>query len=262
MAPAKLEPKRCPPSIQDRLTRRFGRNQFGDPNWIIVWGQSQKIRLGHEWKDRFGRRRVGYRDVLQAHGQPCWVIMRWKAPYEYGSPATYFAQTYMPCRTNHTEDGRQFDSAEGFYVTAGYPYKGRYEIVQPLIRKEWIDGPFGKKSLLVTHVPISHYLVDVLIPMMEEFRMLSHAEQQAAKQVAEALQEKKENEEVENMMMEALPSFYGPVSFSHQGIRTSLLTRKMDQIQKKWDMLSKQGRRPIFKMGMRVGERPRIVGYR
>jgi hypothetical protein len=234
------ETRQCPPEFQARLTRMFGKNQFGEPHYKIVWGQSQFIRMGNLWRDKHGNERLGYRDRPQCHQQPCWVIMRWHSPLEYGSPATYYRNTFIPNGVS-----------KGFYVTGEYPYRGRYEIVQPLISKEFVAG-----KLVVTHFPLSHFLIDRLIPMMVQFANLSQRQKQAIQAANKAIEDKKETEFVADVLENNMPRWMGPVSYTRQGIKTSLLTRKMDQIQKVWDRMSRGGRRPKFNRGMAQGDRP------
>ena len=181
------------------------------------------------------------------------MIMRWKAPMHYGSPASYYANTWMPC-VAATEQG--FDSPDGFYVTAEYPYKGRYEIVVPLVNKEFVD-----KKLVITHFPLSHFLIDTLIPMMVAFQELSLEEQQAASRAAEEAKAKQENDEITQRMLDALPPWYGPVSYSRQGCHTSLLDRKIQEIQRKWDAMARHGLQPVMQKGFALGDKPRTAKY-
>lgn len=235
------ETRKCPEEFQARLTRMFGRNQFGEPHFKIVWGQTQLIRMGNLWRDKNGNERLGYRERYQAHGMPCWVIMRWHSPAEYGSPRAYYMNSRMG-----TAD-------KGFYVTGEYPYRGRYEVVQPLISKEFV----GKK-LVVTHFPLSHFLIDKLIPLMLEYANLSQRQKQAIQAANKAIEEKKQTEEITDLLEQNMPKFWGPVSYSRQGIRTSLLDRKMEQIQRVWDRMSRGGRTPVFNRGMAQGNRPPV----
>lgn len=231
------ETRECPAEFQDRITRMFGTNQFGDPHFKIVWGQSQFIRMGNVWRDKQGNERVGYRDRYQCHGMPCWVIMRWKSPHEYGSPRTYYSQT--------------FDELTGLHMVGEYPWRGRYEIVQPLIRKEFVDG-----KLEVEHFPLSHYLIDTLIPLFLAFQEQSEEEKAAARAAVKAAQSKKETEDIADAMEARMPTFWGPTTYGSTGIRTSVLDKKMQLIQKVWDRLSKAGRKPKFNRGMAIGDRP------
>jgi hypothetical protein len=254
----KYETRRCPKEFQDRITRMFGVNQFGDPHFKIVWGQSQFIRMGNTYSDKYGRKRVGYREKYQAHGMPCWVIMRWKPASAYGSPPAYYMHSYMPAAVHIDENtGRPYDDAEGFYVTGEYPWRGRYEVVQPLISKEFVDG-----KLKIEHFPLSHVLVDMVIPLLLIFQQLTLEERKAAQELAHQEEEKKKTEQISEMMMENLPRFWNPVSYSLQGCRTSLLDRKMEAIEKIWNNLSKGASRPVFSRGLAQGQRPAVAGYK
>lgn len=250
---AGAETRRIPPEFQARLTRTFGQNQFGDPLFRIAWGQSEFIRIGHEWKDKFGRTHHGYQDRYAGGGNPCWMIMQWKPASHYGSPETYYANTWIAHRTAGEDPSHPYDSVDGFYVTGEYPWRGRYEIVVPLMEKKFVDN-----KLVIEHLPLNHYLIDVIIPLILEWQKLTLVEREIAKRAEEEAESKRMTEEISERMMDALPAWYGPVSFSRQGCRTSLLDRKMFEIQKKWDQLSRNGLRPDFQRGMAQGSRPKV----
>jgi hypothetical protein len=216
----------------------FGRNEFGDPLFKIVWGQSEFIRMGNVWRDKHGTERKGYRERYQCHGTPCWVIMRWKSPNHYGSPAMYYSGT--------------FDDFSGMYILGEYPWRGRYEVMQPLARKEFKDG-----KLMIEHFPLSHVLIDKLIPLMLMAQRMTYWEWKAANDLARQHEEKAQTDEIADRLMDALPKWYGPVSYSRQGCRTALLDRKMHQIQQAWDRLSQNGRRPRFQRGFSTGQGPK-----
>lgn len=237
------ETRRCPAEFQDRLTRKFGRNQFGDPHFKIVWGQSQFIRMGNVWRDKAGNERVGYRERYQAAGAPCWVIMRWQAPIKYGSPTTYYSST--------------FDSLTHLHMVGEYPWRGRYEIMYQLMFKDVVGG-----KLVISHLPLCHYLIDTIIPMVVAFQMLSAEEQFAARQAAKVAEDKKETENIAEAMAARMPQFWGPTVYGRSGLRTSILDSKMQQIQKVWDRLSRRGLRPVFNRGMAQGSKPSVADYK
>ena len=247
----KAEKRRCPAEFQDRITRRFGKNQFGDPIFKIEWGQSLFIRQGNVWRDESGNERFGYIERYSCAGMACWVILRWHAPFEYGSPAAYYMNTWMPVNTNRQGMAQDKETPQGYYVTGEYPWKGRYEVVQPLISKEMVGN-----ELVVTHFPLTHYLIDVLIPMIENFRRLSKEEQEAARAVARAMEEKQQTEFIADILEENMPTWWGPVSYSGRGIKTSYLDRKMAAIQRVWD---REASKPQFSRGMSQGNAPRRI---
>lgn len=237
------ETRKCPEEYQARLTRMFGTNRFGEPNFKIVWNQSQFLRMGNVWRNERGEEVACYKDSYQGDGQPCWMIMKWMPPEHYGSPAKYYREN--------------LDQKSGLYFTGEYPWKGRYEIMQSLISKDMIGG-----KLVITHFPLCHYMIDMIIPMILAWQTLSLEEQKAATQLAEQEKLKTENAEVAEKMMANLPTWINPVSYSRQGCRTSLLDRKMTLIQKAWDRLSRRGLRPIFAKGLAQGDRPKPIAYK
>lgn len=235
------ESRRCPKEFDDRLRRTFGVNPYGGNNFKIVWGQSEFHRMGNIWTDRYGNERKGYREVELCHGMPCWNIIRWKsAAQAFGTPDMFYSQTY--------------DQFSEMQILGEYPWKGFYEVLQPLCHKEFIDG-----KMVIKHMPLSHILIDFVIPMLLKAQTVSMEEKKAAIAVAKAEQHKKDVEYTAEMMAENMPAYWGPVSFSRQGIKTDLLTRKMDAIKKVWDRMSKSGKRPNFQRGFFQGKQPVVT---
>lgn len=215
------ETRKCPVEFQDRVTRMFGTNEFGDPLFRIAWGQTETIRLGTTWRDKHGNERAGYRDCY-LQGSPCWCILQWKSPKTFGHPDLYYIQN--------------FDESSGLSTCGEYPYRGRYIVLQPLVNKEFIDG-----KLVLTHFPLSHVLIDRIIPLIMIAHSMTKEEQRACRQYAEEQEHKQTVAEIADRMADASP-IYGPVSYSRQGIRTSLLDRKMEQIQRGWNFYAKRTR--------------------
>ena len=259
------ERRQCPPEFQDRLTRKFGVSQFGTPNFIIAWGQSTFLRMGNVWRDRWGNERRAYRDIYQCHGMPCWVIMRWKQPMHYGSPATYYRETW--------------DDFSQMHFLGEYPWRGRYEIVQPLMRQEMTEGklvtewvpclnpqtlvmeqiPVRKRvgqQLIIHHMPLSHVLIDTIIPLIAKVQTLSQQELHAIREAGKLREHKEQVEEIADMMADTMPTYLGPVSYSRQGIRTSLLDRKVEAIEKAWKRELSGNKRTRFAKGFQVGNQP------
>jgi hypothetical protein len=185
--------------------------------------------------------------------------MRWKQPMQYGDPETYYQTTW--------------DTFSGMYILGEYPWRGRYEIVQPLMHRElsagrlvteWIPSlnphtgimetvPVRKRvdqKLVIHHMPLSHILIDSLIPLFVKLQALSRDELKAMHQANRKAQHRKEVEEMADAMEANMPAYFGPVSYSRQGCRTSLLDRKMEQIEKVWKRELKAGKR--FTKGFQV----------
>lgn len=233
------EARLCPKEFQDRL-RIFGVNPYGENIFKFAWGRTSFIRMGNIWRDKHGNERRAYRDRCQNCEGQYWTLMRWQPPSHYGSPATYYLQTWDP--------------VSRLYMTGEYPWRGRYEPAQPFMERTFIDN-----KLVVEHLPLNHYLIDKIIPMMMAFQRLTKQEQEAAKLLEAEMERKRDVEEVAEKMMEALPTYLGPVSYSLQGCRTALIDKKMEAIQRQWNRYSVGGKRPNFQKGFQQGDRPRIL---
>lgn len=217
----------------------FGKNKFGEPNYRIAWAQTETQQMGFS---RFTERgvRSGYEERLKGSSTPSWMILRWKDPSHYGSPDLFYSNTYL--------------DAEDVYFMGEYPWKGRYEILYMLCKKEFVNN-----VLVIDALELSHTLIDKIIPLLIEAQYLTNFERQAAKKMVREFEHKQDVDALTDRMMNDLPAWYGPVSYAHQGCRTSLLDQMMAKIQKKWDQLSRGGR-PIFTKGMMQGNRPLLRG--
>jgi len=217
----------------------FGLNPFREPNFKVVWGQSEFHKMGNVWRDIYGNERRGYRMRYLCDGGPSWNLMRWKPASFYGTPALWYMNTWDP----HSR----------VYALGEYPWKGRYEVLYSFCKREVVEG-----KMTVMQFPLTHLLIDRIIPTVLAVQRMTPAERRAAAALVREKKEKAENEEITDRMMDELPAWYGPVSFSRQGIRTSLLDRKMYQIQQAWNRLSRGGKTLRFEKGFFQGKSPII----
>ena len=234
------EPRRCSQEFQDRITRSFGVNRFGEPNFRIVWAQAEFMRMGNVWRDVHGNERRGYRDRYALSSLPCWVIMRWRPPEDFGTPDLYYHRTW--------------DEYSRLYITGEYPWKGRYISLVSLHKKTLVNG-----KLIIDAFPLSHVLIDKLLPMMIAARHMTYWERKAAQDLALQAKNKKDNALAADLLEHHLPAYMGAVSYSHQGCHTSVLDKKMDQIQKFWNRMSHQVGIPNYRKGFAQGNRPRVL---
>jgi len=213
----------CPPEFQELITERFGLNRFDEPNFKIVWGQTETTTVAG----------MGvYEPRLLCSGVACWNILRWKAPEAFGTPESWYAENADP-------------DNPGFSILGPYPEKGAYEVLTPLVEQKIVDGKLSVKSL-----PLEHVIIDTMIPLIEMAQHLSKFELMALK----AEEERKENErmvnEIADRLESDLPAFYGPVSYEGQRNRTALITRKMEDVERVWrsipDKVLRNPRRGLF----------------
>jgi hypothetical protein len=152
-----IERRQCPEEFQNRLTRAVGLNRYGEPNFIIAWGQTFTYQAGGVWPhDHF----FGYRPLMLSNsspsgrGQPCWMILEWHPPEDYETDAIYYF--------------RNRDDTTGLQTLGEYPYRGRYEVAFRLTSTELRDG-----RLQIVHYHLDGMILDVLIPVIVEGQKLT-----------------------------------------------------------------------------------------
>lgn len=204
-----------PEHFKERLTRVGGVNRYGEPNFIIVWGKSHTVRRGGTWEQTDGTYFRGYRDVVE-DGRPCWVLKQWKAPEVYGTPTMYFMENR--------------EESTGLQILGDYPWRGQYETIQPFVWRGLING-----KMVVEYMPLNSMILDMVVPIILRCQDASLMQRRAA---LDALEEKKQRDQtssIEARRLDAKMAFTGPVSYSKQGCRTSLVDRKMYDINKHWN---------------------------
>ena len=170
------ERRRCPEAFQEMLTRHVGLNRYGEPNFIIAWGQTFMYTAGGVWPKPYGDGYFGYRKLPLSNssfigkGMPCWMILEWHPPEDYGTPAAYYY------------DNR--DDLTGLQLLGEYPYKGRYEIAYRLNSQEFRDG-----KMRIQNYHLDGWILDMLIPSILEGQKMS------MKKRLQMLRERDEKEE-------------------------------------------------------------------
>jgi hypothetical protein len=199
----------CPPEYQKELTERFGLNRFDEPNFRIVWGQTETTTVA-------GLR--GYEPRLLCNGLPCWNILRWIPPESYGTPEMWYRQN--------------FDELTGLCLMGPYPDKGRYEVAIPLMNKKMVNG-----NLQIEAMPLCYAIIDTIIPLLVKAQRLTYWERKAAEEQREAKENAAIVSEITDRLLDDMPTFYGPTSYREQQNRTALIDRKMAEIERVWKML-------------------------
>lgn len=199
----------CPPEFQERVTQAGGLNRYGEPNFKIVWSETETMRAGGEWQhDGF----IGYRDILKYKGPGCWVILQWNAPELYGVPESYYVQN--------------FDEVTGLQTLGEFPYRGRYEILFPLVHKERKGNTF-----IIERMPLNNFLLTTVIPIVINSKDVSLERKKLAHTELKARQDADELNQIEDARRDAAMAFGGNPFSSRTGCRTPLLDLKMKQIE-------------------------------
>lgn len=196
----KYERLTCPPEFQQLLTDIFGVNDFGDPLYRIVWGQTETLRVS--------KPEGGYKDQTVGGGLAAWLLQRWTSPAKWGSPAVF--------RMINVDPGNPTQ------LLFPYPEYGRYETVKNL----------GNR-------PLEYEIIHSTVPFLETISRLTDQEIQAYKDRQKELENKRDVEMIADRLMDSLPTRYGPTSYSRGGCRTALLDRKMHDIQTVWNKVNR-----------------------
>lgn len=120
-----VERKEAPPEYTEFLRRIGGANPFGEPNFILFWGQT------------FVPRSVG-KNMLLGHNRPCWNLAMWRPAEEWGTLEAW-----------------------DYHSLGEYPSRGAYDLIQPFYRSLGKDGieaaPLHMLSLeMMVHVIQEH----------------------------------------------------------------------------------------------------------
>lgn len=209
----RTEHYKCPTEFQDRITRAGGLNRYGQPNFIIVWGQSWTVRRGGIWNNADGSYFRGYCDVVE-DGRPCWVLKQWNPPEFYGSSTLWFMENR--------------DENTGMQLLGDFPWRGQYETIQPFVWRGLVND-----KLVVEHMPLNSMMIDLVIPIIMQCKDASMTKKKLALEAKQEQEDKKQLRAVEARRHNANMAFRGkPVSFAGQRMRTPLVCHKMYQIEK------------------------------
>lgn len=146
--------RKCPEWFQDRLTRVGGTNKYDQPIFKLVWGESETMRDGGYFiRDGY----LGYRDVPAIGGEKCWALMMWEPAEKFGTPYRWYKDNT--------------DEATGLVTLGQYPHHGRYRVIKKFIHRELLNGEW-----LTTRMEPTHFILDVMVPMIKGWNRLSNAE--------------------------------------------------------------------------------------
>lgn len=194
---------RPPPRYQAHLTRLGGKNRFGDPNFIIVWGQT---RVQTIYGQMAGGTR-GQHQILEFGGVPAWHIMQWEAPELLGTARAWYILTW--------------DEEAQTHALGDFPWRGIYIPTSfNLYVKRVVGGgtEYDRKTgrviekpsrLEIDAMPLAHWVLDLLIPNVMKAREMNY--ELKKKMIREQLEaQKKERLRIgEDAYLDASPAFGG-----------------------------------------------------
>lgn len=159
--------RRCPEWFQERLTRVGGTNKYGQPRFKLVWGESETMRDGGYFiKDGY----LGYRNVLALGGEKCWALMMWEPAEKFGTPYRWYKDNT--------------DEVTGLVTLGKYPHQGRYRVIKKFVHRELVNGEW-----VTTRMEPTHFILEVMVPMIKYWNKLSNVERLAIIKEEEARDE-------------------------------------------------------------------------
>jgi hypothetical protein len=163
------ERRRAPREYQEHVNRIGGLNRFGEPNFLLVWGQTQRQTIYGQMEG--GPR--GQHTVLMFGGVPAWHIMEWKPPETFGIPASWYTMTWDPIAEVHSLGGYPW---RGMYLPCSFNlYVKRVEGggVYYDRRGEVVEKP---SKLVIDAMPLAHWVLDLIIPNIKKSLEMTHAQ--------------------------------------------------------------------------------------
>jgi hypothetical protein len=213
----------CPEEFQQRLTDIGGVNKYDEANFLLVWSQGGSpqslYRAGGSWAGPDQVSYTGYRDLLIGGGVPCWALLQWHPPEEYGTPELYYTQNY--------------DLDSDLQTLGEYPYHGRYQMLYNL---RWSEMRNGK--MFFEMMPLNTFLLDTVVPIIVQAKDISWEKTKAVMADLKEREDKADLDMIEDVMRSNSLAFKGnAVSYQKQGCRTALVDKKIEQMQRNWNKM-------------------------
>jgi hypothetical protein len=103
---------------------------------------------------------LGYRDVPALGKEKCWALMMWEPAEKHGTPYRWYKDNT--------------DESTGLVTLGQFPYHGRYRVIKKFVHRELVGGEW-----VTTRMEPTHFILDVMVPMIKDWQRLSNAERLA-----------------------------------------------------------------------------------
>ena len=81
-------------------------------------------------------------------------------------------------------------------------------------------------------MPLNNFVLETVVPIIMEAKDISYEKTMAAMKGLKEAEDKADTDMIEDVMRDSRMAFKGPVSYARQGCRTSIIDRKMEQMQR------------------------------
>lgn len=199
------ERRLVPEEYQEHMNEIGGFNRFGDPNFVLVWGQTATEVIYGQMAD--GKR--GRHEVMQFSGVPAWHMLQWKPPETFGTPEIWYRMTWDPVDEVHALGefpyrGLLFPCTFNLYVKRiegggiYYDTKGRV-----------VEKP---TKLTIDAMPLAHWVLDLLIPNIRKSLEMTHAQKVLVIEQRDAAAKEAGRKRAMDAYMDAAPAWGGAAS--------------------------------------------------
>jgi hypothetical protein len=151
--PERLE---CPAEYQARITEVGGLNRYDEPNFKLVWAQTETTRQGGQWEGDDGDWFMGYRDILLGDGLPHWMLLQWC------DAGKCIEMPFLPPESDVAFYHANKCAKTGLQLLGEYPYHGKYHIALQLIAKWFVKGELCLKAF-----PLSTEIIEMMVPIIK-----------------------------------------------------------------------------------------------
>lgn len=205
-----IEKREVPEWITHRVNRVGGMNQFGRPNFRVIWGGNRTHRVGGKFKrvlysksDIIGQPEIAVvtevaeiRTLLKYHPFR-WHLEKWLGPESYGTREEWYEQT--------------FDPECNFHTQGDYPVEGDYEHVFYLgqcshMKPEDTEWCALCKACSGEYIPLeeNYHILELQIRALQMSAGVSKKDEQVALFLREDQKRQERNKRVSARVMEAM----------------------------------------------------------
>lgn len=136
------ERRRCPIEYQRHVNAIGGLNRFGEPNFRIVWGESEFTVV--RGRDEHGAE--GAHTISTYGNVPAWFIEVWKPPECFGTAEFWYAVGW----------DWELDTS----TLGEYPWRGLYWPTSFNLFVRRFEG----NRMIIDAMPMTHWIIDLIIP--------------------------------------------------------------------------------------------------
>lgn len=199
------ERRLVPREYQEHINAIGGLNRFGEPNFKLAWGQTER-QIIYGQMEGGGR---GQHTILQFGGIPAWHMLEWKPPETFGTAFQWYTLTWDPTADTH--------------ALGDYPWRGLYIPCSFNLYVKKIHGGgtrYDKDGnvvelptrLEIDALPLNFYILDLLVPNVRKAREMTHLQKKMAIEARDEAEAVAFRKRANDAYLDAAPAWGGGAS--------------------------------------------------